>query len=58
MSNHARKVKLAELKVAGELSDVQWMVLTASVAGLFMAMATLRDRKSTATTHVHTTRLL
>ena len=44
MSNHARKPKLAELKVAGELSDVQWTVLlTASVIGLFMAMATLRD---------------
>ena len=29
-------MNLAELKVVGELSDVQWMVLlTASVAGLF-----------------------
>ena len=47
MSNHARKLKLAERKVAGELSDVQWVILlTASVAGLFMAMAALRDRKA------------
>ena len=45
--NHARKPKLAELKVAGELGDVQWTVLlTASVTGLFMAMATLRDQEA------------
>ena len=38
------ETKLAELKVVGEPSKVQWTVLlTASVAGLFMAMVTLQD---------------
>ena len=40
-------MKLAELvKVTGELSNIQWTVLTASVAGLLVAMATLRDREA------------
>ena len=47
MSNHVQKPRLVELKVAGEISDVQWTILlTASVAGLFMAMATLQDREA------------
>ena len=45
MSNHARKPGRAQSR--GELSDVQWTILlTASVAELFMAMATLRDQEA------------
>ena len=43
-SHSKTEASIAELKVAGELSDVQWTVLlTASVTGLFIAMATLQD---------------